>query len=70
MVEKTTPNRIITMQQALRVLKVAVKLLLIRRLFTIIESKSRTIRTVSIGSKPCFIEIETHRLKCKMCRHR
>lgn len=34
------------------------------------ESKSRTIRTVPIGSKPCFIEIKTHRLECKECGHR
>lgn len=34
------------------------------------ESKIRRIRTVPIGSKPCFIEIETHRLECIKCKHR
>lgn len=37
---------------------------------TLKEKKSRIIRTVPIGSKPCFIEIETHRLECKECMHR
>lgn len=32
--------------------------------------KSRRIRTVPIGTKPCFIEIETRRLECRKCKHR
>ncbi len=34
------------------------------------ERKTRRIRTVPIGSKPCFLEIHTHRLECKKCKHR
>lgn len=34
------------------------------------ERKTRRIRTVPIGIKPCFIEINTHRLECKKCKHR
>lgn len=34
------------------------------------EAKTRRVRTVPIGTKPCFIEIKTHRLECKKCFHR
>lgn len=34
------------------------------------DCKLRKIRTVPIGAKPCYIEIKTHRLECKKCRHR
>lgn len=34
------------------------------------ESKTRRIRTIPIGTKPCFIEIITHRLECKKCKCR
>lgn len=34
------------------------------------EKKTRKIRTVPIGAKPCFIEIHTHRLECKKCKHK
>lgn len=34
------------------------------------ERKIRRIQTVPIGNKPCFIEINTHRLECKNCKHR
>jgi transposase len=34
------------------------------------EQKTRRIRTVPIGTKPCFLEINTHRLECKKCKHR
>lgn len=34
------------------------------------ESKTRRIRSVPIGAKSCFIEINTHRLECKICQHR
>jgi transposase len=34
------------------------------------ERKIRRVRTVPIGSKPCFVEIITHRLECKKCKHR
>ncbi|CCB91985.1 hypothetical protein WCH_BJ08700 [Waddlia chondrophila 2032/99] len=34
------------------------------------ERKTRRIRTVPVGAKQCFIEINTHRLECKKCKHR
>lgn len=34
------------------------------------EQKTRRIRTVPIGTKRCFIEINTHRLECKKCKYR
>jgi len=34
------------------------------------EKKIRRIRTVPIGTKPCFIDILTNRLECKKCGHR
>jgi transposase len=34
------------------------------------ERKARKIRTVPMGSKPCFIEINTYRLECKKCKLR
>lgn len=34
------------------------------------DCKLRKIRTVPIGTKPCYIEIKTHRLECKKCKHR
>jgi transposase len=34
------------------------------------EKKTRRIRTVPIGTQPCFIDILTNRLECKQCGHR